>query len=205
MINKLVVEWMQPKLSTLLGDSIDDSKSFSKLRPNYVQVLSANDTDRFLIVSDGCNSMTVMLTTACIAKLATDENYSVSDLRQSVVRLEKYHFSTCIKNAATRDEEKFAGQKITFPVVIQCSHIKYIGCFGIDILGSPTDLNSDPEVAKHLNSLNYSALEDRLGGRQFPKKGFLPNEGTQSFLSTHSTVDELKNNPKKIRFFFTDT
>ena len=63
MINKLVVEWMQPKLSTLLGDSIDDSKSFSKLRPNYVQVLSANDTDRFLIASDGCNTMTVMLTT----------------------------------------------------------------------------------------------------------------------------------------------
>ena len=182
MVSKLVVEWMQPKLSTLLGDSIDDRKSFNKLRPNYVQVLSANDVDRFLIASDGCNTMTVMLTSECIAQLASTDNYRVSDLRQCVVRLEKYHFSTCIKNCATRDEEKFADQKITFPVVIQCSQIKYIGAFGIDILGSPTDLNSDPEVAKSLNSLNYSALEERLGGRQFPRKGFLPNEGSQSFF-----------------------
>ena len=99
-----------------------------------------------------------------------------------MVRLEKYHFSTCIKNAATRDEEKFDDQNITWPVVIQCSQVQYMRPSGIDILGLPTDLHSDREVAKHLNSLNYSALEERLGSRQFPRKGFLPNEGSQSIF-----------------------
>ena len=63
MVNVVVVEWMQPKLSTLLADSIHDRKNLSQFPPKYVQVLSANNDDRFLIASDGCNTMTVMLTT----------------------------------------------------------------------------------------------------------------------------------------------
>ena len=177
MVNLLSLSpWMKPKLAALLGDSKDGRKQFHKFPPRNLQVILANDVDRFLIASDSENHVVVMLNTECIAQLVS-QDCSISHLRQSLIRLEKYHFSTAIVNAGSRDEEKFASQGITFPVVIQCSQIKYIGGYGVDIINAPTDLNGDPDVANHLIGLNYSSLAERLGTRQFPTKGFLPDEG----------------------------
>ena len=177
MVNKLLPSpWMKSKLTTLLGDSSDGRKQLNSFPNRMVQVLVANEADRFLIISEIDSRMTVMLTEECVAQLASDD-HSVSDLRHSMIRLVKYHFSTTIQCTGFRDEEKFSNQKITFPIVIQCSEVKYVGAFGVDIIEAPRDLNSDPDIAMQLKSLTYPALVERLACRQFPKKGFLPNSG----------------------------
>ena len=159
--------------------SILGEPSFNRHQAKLVQVIDANASVGTIWVSDKSNFISVMLTPDCVTEIM--KQYSnLSDLKHSFVKLVTYHFSTPIQSIKFQDETKFRGQNITFPLVIQCGQLDPVGGYGCAVLGNPSDINKDDDFSKLLRGMQHIDLATKLGVRQFPQWGSLPNIGDLS-------------------------
>jgi hypothetical protein len=150
--------------------------------PKVVQVIACNTEVGTLTINDKDNFIIVMLTSDCIADI--NKENSISNLRHTSIKIDRYHFSTVIQCVGSRDETKFASQGISFPLTIQCDKLSVLGGADIEVAGQPVDINKDPDITEIRAGLTYIEMTKRLSEKQFPDRKVLPNSGQCSFLSS---------------------
>jgi Shelterin complex subunit, TPP1/ACD len=177
MANSIQAPWIKKKVLSILGESSANRHRVITLSAKIVQVIDANASVGTICVSDRSNSITVMLTPDCVTELM--KQYSnLSDIRYNFVKLVSYHFSTPLKCVGSRDITKFKSQNISFPLVMQCGELVPLGGFDCTVLGNPCDINKDEDFTKLLSGgMQHIDLAAKLGVRQFPSRGSLPNAG----------------------------
>eukprot|EP00596_Hydrurales_sp_CCMP1899_P000525 CAMPEP_0119034998 /NCGR_PEP_ID=MMETSP1177-20130426/1985_1 /TAXON_ID=2985 /ORGANISM="Ochromonas sp, Strain CCMP1899" /LENGTH=529 /DNA_ID=CAMNT_0006992851 /DNA_START=239 /DNA_END=1824 /DNA_ORIENTATION=+ len=153
-----------------------------------VQVIRSIEKMGMLIINDKENSVIVMLTQNCMNDMAENE-IAFSDLKNCLIKLEVYHFSTLMQNRGLRD---FSTQAVSMPIVIQCDKLTFLGGHDMQIIGEPCDLNKDPQSVLCFKQLNYNLLTERLGSRQFPEKNALPNANGIFVLNHHNDDDDIE-------------
>lgn len=177
MANSIPDPWIKKKVLSILGEPYASRHRIINLHAKTVQVIDANESVGTICISDKSNFITVMLTPNCVAELMKQFS-SLSDIRYSFVKLVDYHFSTPFQCVGSRDETKFFSQNISFPLVIQCGQLDPVGGYDCAMLGDPRDINKDENVTKLLNGgMQHVDLAAKLGVRQFPRWGSLPNAG----------------------------
>lgn len=112
-------------------------------RPKVVQVLKVHEEMGILIINDKKNSAAVMLSPKCIYSFREMYNGKpLSTLLNSMIKLEKWHFSTAIQcQRSNRDLKTMSRSGILLPVAISCSRITSLGAFDCSIIGDPVDIN----------------------------------------------------------------
>lgn len=98
----------------------------------------------------------------------------VSSLKDGLIRIEKFHFSTVFHAAADRDLPALVNgmHGIDYPFAIQCSKISYLGGNDITTIGNPVSVNA--EVVAVL-SIGFETVFRRLTIGQFPHASSLPD------------------------------
>lgn len=66
-------------------------------RPRVVQVLKVHEKENILIVNDKKHSVAVFLSQQCVDSFMKASNQSISSLESSMIKAEKWHFSTTIQ------------------------------------------------------------------------------------------------------------
>lgn len=171
--------WLRSTLLDLLAEPKDKPKKKKACKRNSrsVQVIRVLEHLKLLVVNDKENSVTVMPTKDCLDDLETKQ-ISLKDLNYSIIQLHKYHFSTAIHSCGFRDENLFQSNKITLPIALQCSKLTMLGANDRDVIGTPRDLNKDPEVRDVLSRMQFIDMSKRLGSEQFPEQSMLPDAGS---------------------------
>jgi hypothetical protein len=153
-----------------------------------VQVIRSIEQMRMLIINDKENSVVVMLTQNCMNDM-TENEIAFSDLKNCLIKLEVYHFSTLMQNIGLRD---FSTQAVSMPIVIQCDKLTFLGGHDMQTIGEPRDLNKDPQSVLCFKQLNYNLMSERLGSRQFPEQNALPNWNGIFILNHHNDDDDVE-------------
>ena len=66
-------------------------------RPKVVQVLKVHQEERIIVVNDKKHSVAVFLSKNCVESFIKSSNQIISSLENSMIKLEKWHFSTTIQ------------------------------------------------------------------------------------------------------------
>ena len=101
----------------------------------------------------------------------------LSELKNTFVKLETFHFSTRTQSGGHRDDKKFSANHVSLPLALQCSKLSLLGGDDCEILGEPVDLNYDPMVRESFSKFQFIGLTQRLAAKQFPEQNVLPNSG----------------------------
>ena len=192
MANSIPAPWIKKKVTSILGEPFANRHRVVTHQAKIVQVIDANASVGTIWVSDKNNSVAVMLTPDCVTELMK-QHCNLSDIKYSFVKLVSYHFSTPIQGVNFDDEKKFLSQNITFPLVIQCSQLDPVGGYDCAVLGNPCDINKDEDFTKLLRGMRSIDVAAKLGVRQFPQWGSIPNRGY--FFSNDSFFAYLHHSP----------
>lgn len=178
MSKSLPAPWLRSTILELLSDNNRNrsNKSFVNYRARVVQVISTNVELEFIRINDKVNHVTVMLTRGCLDDL-TEKGIQLSELKNTFIKLETFHFSTPIQSGGHRDEKKLVANHVSLPLALQCSKLSLLGGDDCEILGEPVDLNHDPMVRESISKLQYIEMVQRLAAKQFPEQNVLPNYG----------------------------
>jgi hypothetical protein len=183
MSRSMPAPWLRPTLLDLITESKGRSKKKKHTThgPRVVQVIRVIEPLDIIVVNDKENYVTVMLTKDCLDDMAS-EHLSLKDLNRSIIKMEQYHYSTVTHSCGLRDEKMFPQHMITYPIVLQCSKLASLGANDCEVIGEPRDLNKDPEIMAALGKMQFITMAKRLGTRQFPGQGVLPDAGTMLML-----------------------
>lgn len=128
-----------------------------KNEAKIVQVIKTCDELNYLVINDKDNFVNMYLTSECIHDLSTSEyfinitgEFKLSLLKDSLIKLEKYHYSTYINCCGNRDLTKIKST----PIAILCHKIGFINALDCSPIGEPVDLNKDPRFLKILITNN---------------------------------------------------
>lgn len=168
--------WIKKNVLSILGEPFANRNRGSTLHAKIVQVIYANASVGTICVSDKSNFITVMLTPDCVTEL-TKQYSNLSDIRYTFVKLVSYHFTTTFMYAGLGDGAKYHPQENSFPLVMQCAKLDPLGGYDCAVLGNPCDINADEDFKLLYRKMKYVELTAKLGARQFPKQGSLPNAG----------------------------
>ena len=191
MSKSLPIPWLRNTALELLSIN---GKSFPNHRPRAVQVIRTNEQLEFIVINDKENYVTVFLTAECLKDLREQQGIvRLTDLKNSVIKLEKFHFSSTLQSGGNRDVSKFDDHHVSHPFALQCSKLVVMGGDDCDVMGNPVDLNKDKNIRKELNTMNLSTMTQRLATKQFPQQKTLPNSGMPFvfFLHCCSTINLL--------------
>lgn len=169
-------EWIKKCILDVLAYS--EPKLLTR-RAKTCQVCKFLPNHNCLQISDTKNSIFVLLTNDCISYLEkSGEN--VHRLKNSIIKLEKYHFSTLFVAGGNRNLNKIISS-CSRPFVIQCSQLSLLGAHDSSTIGDPVDINADEEVKRLLaqQSLNHIVLGQRLKMMQFSHCTSLPDSGME--------------------------
>ena len=175
MANSIQAPWIKKNVLSILREPFANRNRGSTLHAKIVQVIDANAPVGTICVSDKSNFITVMLTPDCITELMKQYR-NLSDIRHNFVKLVSYHFTSTFMYTGLEDGAKYQPQDISFPLVMQCAKLHPVGGYDCAVLGNPCDINADEDF-KLLRKMQYVELTAKLGARQFPKQGSLPNAG----------------------------
>ena len=169
----------QPWLRTTALELLSiNGKSFPNHRPRAVQVIRTNEQLEFIVINDKENCLTVFLTAECLKDLREQQGIvRLTDLKNSVIKLENFHFSSTVQSGGNRDVSKFDDHNVSYPFALQCNKLVVMGGDDCDIMGNPVDLNKDKNIRKELNTMHLSTMTQRLATKQFPQQNTLPNSG----------------------------
>ena len=170
------LELLSDKVVVVANNKNNRNKSFANHRTRVVQVISTNADLELIGINDKFNHVTVMLTRECLEDLA-EKGIQLSELKNTLVKLETYHFSTTIQCGGHRDERKFVQNHVSLPLALQCSKLSLLGADDCEILGEPVDINRDALVRECFSKLQFITMTQRLAAKQFPEQGVLPNSG----------------------------
>jgi hypothetical protein len=127
MSGSITKAWLRSTMIHLISKTPDSSKSdgnFDQITcVRTVQVIRSNEQEGMLVINDKENSVLVMLTQNCMNDMAENE-ISFSDLKNCLIKLEVYHFSTFKQSRGLRD---FKSQTVTLPIVLQCDKLTFLG------------------------------------------------------------------------------
>lgn len=177
--------WLKPILQELLADGTLGRRRTTNHKHRSVQAIKSNEDFRYLIINDTDHYATLFLTPNCIEDMAQKE-VTIMDLKNTVIKLEKYHFTTIIASVGSRDESKYQSLGISFPVAIQCDKLSLLGGDDVEVMGAPHDLNRDDDIKNIISKMEHCFMSRRLGMKQFPQMGLLPNAG--EYLSLISAL-----------------
>lgn len=175
--------WLRSTMLQLISES--PNLQFKSNFPRTVQVIRSNEQMEqmgMLVINDSENFVTVMLTKGCRDDMA-EKNIMFSDMKNSIIKLEVYHFSTFKQSRGLRD---FTTQAVSLPITLQCDKLTILGGHDLETLGSPCDLNKDPQSKQCFNSLTFDVMTERLGRRQFSDRNALPNSDGIFILNQHN-------------------
>ena len=175
----------QPWLRTTAVELLSaNGKSFPNHRPRAVQVIRTNEQLEFIVINDKEHFVTVFLTAECLRDLREQQGIvRLTDLKNSVIKLENFHFSSTVQSGGNRDVSKFDDHHVSCPFALQCSKLVVMGGDDCDVMGNPVDLNKDKSIRTILNTMNLSTMTQRLAIKQFPQQRTLPNAGTSLSIS----------------------
>jgi hypothetical protein len=83
---------------------------------------------------------------------------SLVSLKNGLVKLEGWHFSTVVQCSAHKSHSLFGSCRLTLPLAIQASKITFVGADDCNIFGEPTDLNRQSEVLRTIRLYMRSVL-----------------------------------------------
>jgi hypothetical protein len=100
--------WVLNIVTELLRDPSEDLSSSSDLpsspvfippsgRPRVVQVLKVYSNNNIIIVNDKKHSVAVFLSNDCVDSFVKNSNQNLSSIESSMIKLERWHFSTTIQ------------------------------------------------------------------------------------------------------------
>ena len=127
--------WLEQFVVDLLKVPNDSSKKKAFPRKaRVVQILDCNSENKTLVISDKANTVVAMLTDVCFNSLT--ENYSASELKNSLVKLDKskYHMSTVLQNSGNRNVSG-----VSMPLALHVSSITYMGASGSEVYTKSSD------------------------------------------------------------------
>jgi hypothetical protein len=157
----IALELLQDKLKPSVG-----SRHMNK--PQVCQVVGVKAALRAIEVSDTLTTCFVFLTDKAILGLG---HMPLSSLKNSLIKLERWHYSTVLHCAADRPFKSYTDHG---PIAIQCSALKSFGCEDLLILGNPTSLNKDTGIMTRLKFLKLYSAAKLLAVRQFGADSLLP-------------------------------
>ena len=166
--------WLNKSILQLLTDSNTQIRRSSQKLPRVCQVIATFEHLRAILISDKQNSITVFLSNEALEKLAV-EGMTIRSLRNSIIKIEDYHFSVMFQSAGDRDMTAITKEKITRPLVVCCSTVVYLGADDCTTIGDPVDLNRVLKAT--IIQIGYTQLVERLRLRQFPDEECLPDFG----------------------------
>ena len=170
-------------LKILSSDANETHTTTNTLKPRIVQVIKVIEPLNIIIIHDKLNSISIMLTEGCVKKICADYG-SLDTLKYSLIKLEKYYFSTTMQCASNRSlEDVLKVAKISVPFTIQCSQLIFLGNSDLSLLTEseslPIDLNLDKKVFDIIfnpsNPVPYLHLVSKLCSYQFSTQSQLPD------------------------------
>lgn len=143
----------------------------TRCKPYVVQVVRVLENLRILEVSDSQHSIAVVLTESCVREL----DVSLTTLRNSLVKLERWHLSTMYCAAADKSIEDIRAARVSTPLVIHCAGLRPFGCDDLVEVGNPRDVNEDEELRRRcFDGARVVDVSARLAARQFGEGSVLP-------------------------------
>lgn len=141
-----------------------------------VQVVKVYSSLNAFAVNDKNHLITVMLTTAA-AESFRSEYGELETLKNSLVKLKNYHFSTAIQCSSYWDVNYIISVGIPLPLVIQCDSIQFHGNCDLAIIRNPQEINRDSEVYAILSTYKYIQLHHKLSKQFYGQNNELPDIG----------------------------
>jgi hypothetical protein len=181
MARSLSTPWIKKQLAVLLDETNNISGGSSGSSGGgfgggnkICQVICTYQRYRCVIISDGKHQIPLFLTPTATEKLEQEDNMAVSALKDGLIRIEKFHFSTVFHAAADRDLPTLINglHGIDYPFVIQCSKLSYLGGNDITAIGNPASINAE---AAGVLSAGFENVFNRLIRKQFPQEMSLPD------------------------------
>jgi hypothetical protein len=197
MSSSLSSPWIYSNIHKILS-SLGNEKC--KNPSKIVQVINTCDELNSIVINDKENLIHIYLTSDCIHDLSKSENFinntgefKLSLLKDSLIKLEKYHYSTYIQCCGNRDLTKIKST----PLAILCHKIGFINSVDCSTIGEPMDINFDPRftiilITNHYEinfRQNYKELVNLLAKKQFPKEKFLPDCNNKFQISSMGISD----------------
>lgn len=193
MSHSLSPPWIYPSIVSIFTDQPDEdldvyqsSQRFS-CPPKTVHVIGYNTKLRALRVSDTKHSMYVFLTLYGFNEITKE--ISFPEINHCIIKLRHYHVSTVVQASGIRDPEDL--RAITFPLVINCSSVQYLGGNGGLDLQRQDEIHDINTVIKQqlLNNISYVKLYEKLLKSQFPDEKYLPDAGTyMNFIAVVNVI-----------------
>ena len=190
---------MQSFIQNLLLETLDNEdnegfyqKSSNMRKSKIVQVIQGIDALNVLIVHDLENKVGVVLTDEC-ADLFKRRN-TLSSLKNKMIKLQKWHFSSLFHCAANRDLALLQKSGISRPIVIFASKAILAGGHGLNKIRSDNDntncnidLNESITIKRRLESLGHIGLLNKL--KLQLKESQLPDINGKFTLPRHYNDD----------------
>ena len=94
--------WVFNIVTELLNDPDEKSSSNEVCipptgRPRVVQVLKAHEEEKIIIVNDKKHFVAVFLSQNCVDSFTKNSQQNIGSLENSLIKLERWHFSTTIQ------------------------------------------------------------------------------------------------------------
>lgn len=174
MTRAMPAPWVFNTISELLKDQDSAQEGSSGepcCRPRVVQVVKVFEAESIMIINDKKHSIAVFLSKKCVNSFMKSSNQSIASLDNSMIKLEKWHFSTvtqCLGECARLDmltvrflSNPFVtilsyirlrlGERqpsilkdlsLSMPLAISSSRIASLGAYGCVTIGRPVDINT---------------------------------------------------------------
>ncbi|KAG5179553.1 hypothetical protein JKP88DRAFT_326719 [Tribonema minus] len=150
--------WLRNHLLQVLQDGDAGNSTSAPKRTRGVtngrrmmQCVWVKQEPRLLYLSDSQHAVAAKLTPAAVRKLAAAHNTSLSALAHSIVRLERWHWSTVAAcGEPLSDRPARAGYALTLPLCLHVGDVTPIGARGTSTSGDPRDINTDERVTAAL-------------------------------------------------------
>jgi hypothetical protein len=98
MARTMPAPWVFNIITELLKDPTQEPlDSEPCCRPRVVQVLKVHQDENIIIINDKKHSIAVFLSQQCVESFVKCSNQNISSLENSMIKLEKWHFSTTVQ------------------------------------------------------------------------------------------------------------
>jgi hypothetical protein len=174
MARNLSAPWIRKSLESLLGSNASP-QTVPSSNNKICQVICTYERFRCIAISDGSHYIPLFLNERALERLKSSvDNMSIAQLKDCLIRVEGYFFTTIFQAAADRDitalSKSFHGT-----LAVQCSGISYLGGNDITTFGAPLDVNK--ELKSFIKLPGHESIAQRLATRQFPNQNCLPDCG----------------------------
>lgn len=172
-MSRNVSPWIMKALNELMGNSSGVIGFPTKVG----QITGTVDNLRILVLSDSDVFIHVFLTQNCIDQILDELDGDFKRIDKTIVKIEKFHFSTALQNSGNRNSDLLKFYKISHPLALQVSKLTIIGSPDSTTIGEPVDVNRHPSMTRlwSQGQMEYKALVKKLLQRQFPDKPYLPD------------------------------